>query len=69
VLSVKVTAKCLQSEPTDLPTEAIYAQKTHAGQYWTANEQCKMFVGANASFCVVSSLKSKLTIRNRRKYV
>lgn len=42
---------CLKNVPEQIPTEATQTEYHYPGQIWTADDQCKLVYGLNASFC------------------
>ena len=48
---LSVAATCLLNTPASTSFENV----TKPGQWWTADDQCKMIYGSSASFCVSQS--------------
>ena len=44
---------CLKNVPKQIPTETTQTEYHYSGQIWTADDQCKLVYGMNASFCRV----------------
>ncbi len=51
--AVETTYACLTNVPSDLPIETTYVTGVKPGQLWSADDQCKMNFGSQATFCSV----------------
>jgi len=52
--SISSQAQCLLNKPSQpLWYDANFDLTNLTGQIWSANDQCKMVYGSNASFCQV----------------
>ncbi len=51
--AVETEYACLTNVPSDLPIETTYVTGVKPGQLWSADDQCKMNFGSQATFCWV----------------
>jgi hypothetical protein len=50
----RLSAECLTNTPTGLPVETSFVADSLPGETWSVMDQCKLWLGPNATVCPVN---------------